>query len=77
MKMATRKIVDVFDAIRFYNHPNDEVKIQAQDFLMDHFHWDLVQVYNEENWTDYKGDIADAHFIQRAADYLNYLFQKD
>lgn len=75
--MTTRKIVTAYDAIRFYNHPNEEVRNAAQEFLLDKFRWDLIDHYNEENNEHYDWLNPNWKFEQRAYDQLNYLFQKD
>ena len=74
-----KKITTVREAINYYNHYKDEVKVEAQEFLFNHFFWELVQTYNEDlsNHEEYDWLNPDAHFTQRAYDHLNYLFQKD
>ena len=74
-----REIKTVWDAINYYNHYDDQVKIDAQEFLFNHFFWELVQTYNEDLWDHEEYDWLEPnpHFIQRAYDHLNYLFQKE
>ena len=74
-----REIKTVWDAINYYNHYDDQVKIDAQEFLFNHFFWELVQTYNEDLWDHEEYDWLEPnpHFIQWAYDHLNYLFQKD
>ena len=73
------KITTVWEAINYYNHYKDEVKAEAQEFLFNHFYWELVQTYNEDLTTheEYDWNQPNPHFIQRAYDHLNYLFQKN
>ena len=73
------KIESVWDAVNHYNHPVDQVRSRAQDYLLDYFHWDLVNKYNEDKPEDeqYKWEYYNDRFLQRAIDHLNYLFQKD
>lgn len=74
-----RKIGNEWDAISYYNHYDDQVRIDAQEFLFNHFFWELVQTYNEDlsDHEEYNGLEPNPHFIQRAYDHLNYLFQKE
>ena len=43
-----KKISTVWEAINYYNHYDDEVKKEAQDFLFDYWFWELVEKYNED-----------------------------
>ena len=74
-----KKINPAWEAINYYNHYDDEVKKEAQDFLFDYRFWELVERYNEDLSVHEEYDWLEpnAHFTQRAYDHLNYLFQKD
>ena len=74
-----KKISTAWEAINNYNHYDDEVKKEAQDFLFDYWFWELVEKYNEDltDHEEYDWNEPHSHFIQRAYDHLNYLFQKD
>lgn len=73
------KIKTVWQAINYYNHYDDEVKQKAQDFLFNHFFWELVWTYNEDltDHEEYDWINPNHRFTQRAYDHLNYLFQKN
>lgn len=70
------KIVRLWDAIKRYNHPNQKVADEAQNFLMDHFFWELVEDYTESTGDEYDGREPNGKFIQWSFDRLNDLFQK-
>ena len=74
-----KKISTAWEAINYYNHYDDEVRKEAQDFLFDYRFWELVERYNEDLTVheEYDWNEPNSHFIQRAYDHLNYLFQKD